>query len=169
MLSSTPLLSLVVGVAVGMDGWMYRIAYTERPEDALAAVQEREFDEDLLSWTDRTDTLPRPTSMAELEEFKERQAFWEFGTGSILDMDRLVDADEEDHDGAVRPLSAAELQQYLSTDRPSASDFEVAIRGALGDYWLQNPDSVRRWCGRYTILYRDGRPDEYVFWGYSGD
>ena len=25
------------------------------------------------------------------------------------------------------------------------------------------------WTGRYTVLYRDGRPDELAFWGISGD
>src|SRR4051794_28802792 len=119
-----------------MSGWLYRAAYKERPEEVLAELQECEFADDEFYWTDN---VPQPASLDALVKFKESQRFWEFGTASILDMDRLVEAGEEgeeDHDGAIRLLTNAEVRQYLGSDRPTAPDFESAIDGPLFDYWM---------------------------------
>ena len=79
-------------------------------------------------------------------------------------MDSLLPVDTEDGGGTLRPLSSQEVRELLGTDLPGAGDFETAhdSSGVLGVADV-------RWSGRYTVLYRDGRPDELAFWGISSD
>jgi hypothetical protein len=161
---------------MGASGWSYRVPFEEDARRAFLALQERELAGDDLYWQEedeeeedeefRSEVPPRPTSLAQLAEIKddERYHFWEWGTHSILDMDRLEPADAEDHDGGVRLLSPAEVRDLLGSDRPTADDFEAAY-ARLGDLGVARFG----WTGRYTVLYRDGRPDELAFCGISGD
>lgn len=159
---------------MGASGWSYRVAFDDDAERAFFALQQRELVGDDWLWNDddsqegdaAVDGGRRPTSLSELAEAKEDEdlEFWTWGTHSILDMDRLVAADAEDHDGTVRALSAVEVRRLFGSERPTGDAFEAAY---LADGSLGVADST--WSGRYTVLYRDGAPDEWVFWGISGD
>lgn len=55
----------------------------------------------------------------------------------------------------------------FGTRQPSAAGFDHVYRpapaGPLGDLMGE------RWTGRSMVIYRDGTPDEFCFWGCSGD
>jgi hypothetical protein len=160
---------------MGGSLWSYRVPFDRDVLAAFRALQERELAGDSFYWPEeedddlgeefRTAVPPRPASLEELARIKDddRYEFWAWGTHSILDMDRLQPTHLEDHDGTVRPLSPREVQVLIGSKRPTAEEFEAAHAGPgrLGVGLL--------WSGRYTVLYRDGHPDELAFWGISGD
>jgi hypothetical protein len=108
--------------------------------------------------------LPRPTTLDQLAELMEREEFWEEGTHTILDLDTLIAASDQDHDGSLRPLADGEVREVFGTDRPTPADFIQACAGGMGSMFNE-----RRWSGWYTVLYSRGDPEEYAFWGISGD
>jgi len=79
------------------------------------------------------------------------------GTQSILDLDRI--SDEPDF-GAVTPLPASALQDHFGTDRPTRS----MVERNMGFF-----EELDRGQGTSIILFRDGRPSEILFAGYSYD
>jgi hypothetical protein len=161
---------------MGASGWDYRVPYAGSVEAALFTVQEKVLASGDFLWPweefdpDEDEMVPRPTSMAELNAAKGQETFWDAGTHTILDVDRMV-AGDNDEIGGIRPLTEDELVKWFGSVAPSAADFErvpmylqrVHETGTLGDL------TETRWTGRSMVLYRDGKPDEVVFWGYSGD
>ena len=131
---------------------------------ALKALQVRVFEDGDYYWhgewaPDRT-TLP-PT----VKELWSDEWTQEAGTHSVLDVDRVVDVDDEDDFGTVRPLSDVEVPHYFGTVRPTEADFEGAYREGTADTSVGE-----RWTGRCTVLYSPaGHPVEIAFWGVSGD
>ena len=91
---------------------------------------------------------------ASIEDALEASA--EEGTRSILDLDHV--ADEPDF-GAVTPLDDEFLEELYGTTRPT--------RDQVMD--LEFLEEVERGHGVLITIYRDGRPDEYMFAGYSYD
>jgi hypothetical protein len=162
------------GVSMGASGWDYRVPFAGGLRKSFAAVQEQELADDGYLWPWETfapslvdyEAPARPTSMAELDVAKQMEAFWDAGTHSILDLDRMI-AGDGDEVGAIRPLTSAELDQVFGTQQPSAADFDrVHVNGPsgpLGDL------AGQRWTGRCMVIYKDGIPDEMYFWGFSGD
>jgi hypothetical protein len=100
------------------------------------------------------------TSMAELNEAKNTEAFWDEGTHSVLDMMTFSDPDGQDETATLRLLRDGEVRAMFGHDHPTEADFTRFIAGD----WM-----VNRWEGRGTVLYRDGNPDGLAFWGISGD
>jgi len=161
---------------MGASGWDYRVPYAGSVETALFAVQEQVLASGDFLWPwdeyepDEDDIVARPTSMAELNAAKEQETFWDAGTHTILDVDHMA-AGDDDEIGGIRPLTEDELTKWFGSVEPSAADFEripmylqrMHEKGTLGDL------TETRWTGRSMVLYRDGKPDEVVFWGYSGD
>jgi hypothetical protein len=159
---------------VGASGWDYRVPHVGNVEQTLIAAQEQVLagGDYIWPWGDLDpgefddDILPRPRSLTELEAARETDEFWEEGTHSILDIDRIISTDS-DEVGAIRPLNAAELTQVFGTEHPSATDFDRVYRpGPAGPLEDLLGD---RWCGRSMVIFRDGTPDEVFFWGCSGD
>lgn len=161
---------------MGASGWDYRVPYAGSVETAFLAVQERVLASGDFLWPweefdpDEDEVVARPTSMAELNAAKEEETFWEAGTHTILDVDRVVTGDV-DQIGGIRPLTEDELVTWFGSVEPSAADFE-----RVPMYLQRGPETatlsdltVTRWTGRSVVLYRDGEPDEVVFWGFSGD
>jgi hypothetical protein len=79
------------------------------------------------------------------------------GTRSILDLDHVSDEPEY---FAVTPLSEQVLQQLYGTTQPTRSMVEKDM-----DFL----DDIERGQGVSIVLYKDGRPDEIFFAGYSFD
>jgi hypothetical protein len=164
---------------VGASGWDYRVPYADSVEATLIAVREQVLisGEYIWPWDDDPEDLdedegaPRPSSLAELAAAKEIEDFWDEGTHTILDIDRIVAADDNDDNqvGAIVPLSPAELHQVFGTEQPSASDFDRRYKsGLVGQLDLSNLLG-ERWSGRSLVIYKDGSPAEVFFWGFSGD
>ena len=168
---------------MGASGWDYRVRFVKSVQESLVALQADvlarndyiwpwEFDsEDLeeLEELEDDEIIPRPTSLADLAAAKRVEEFWEEGTHSILDVERVTRADGPDEFAAIRPLTAPELAQVFGTERPTAADFDPVRApgpsGPLEDF--MGP----RWSGRSLVIYGDDResPVEVYFWGYSGD
>jgi hypothetical protein len=158
---------------VGASGWDYLVPYQPDAEAAFRQLQEQVLESGEFLWREEY-YGPRPTTRWQLAAIKDRVEFWEEGTHSILDMDRIVPADDEDHDGTVRPLAPDEVQHYFGTDRPTEADFDRAYRYTPGTdilEWSRHSlfADLRRWSGRYTILYDGGQPQQIIFFGCSGD
>jgi hypothetical protein len=79
------------------------------------------------------------------------------GTRSILDLERI--ATEPDF-GAVVPLGADVLEELYGTSQPSRAMVEVNM-----DFF----EDIERGQGIYLVVYKEGRPDEILFAGYSYD
>jgi hypothetical protein len=99
-------------------------------------------------------------SMAELNEARNTEEFWDEGTHSILDMMTFSDPAGRDDIAVLRLLRDDEVRVSFGHDQPTGADFERFIAGD----WM-----VNRWEGRATVLYRAGNPDSLAFWGISGD
>jgi hypothetical protein len=146
---------------VGASGWSYVVTYEGDPAAELAALRETAFAEDDLFWYDDDDPRgPKPATLAELDSLRETEEYWEVGAHSILDMDRIIASGDEDHDGTVRQLPESEAQELFGTTTPTREQFEQVEE--------RIPD-IRRWSGRYQLLYSDDKPTEIAFWGFSGD
>jgi hypothetical protein len=159
---------------MGASGWHYVAPYQEDATQALLNLQraliasgdyyhgtprEELEDPDEPGWG----TYYQFNSLDDLVAAKETDDFWEQGTHSILDIDRIIDAGQPDEAGAIVFLSTNSVVQSLGNERPTRSDFE-RVRPAL----LQNAE-FPSWSGRCAVLYQDGQPHELAFWGFSGD
>jgi hypothetical protein len=124
---------------VGASGWDYRVPYAGSVEQTLITVQEQDLagGDYIWPWEDIDpdefdgEILARPQSLAELNTAKETEEFWEEGTHSILDIDRII-ANGTDEVGAIRPLESAELTQVFGTENPSAAGFDRVYRPRTG-------------------------------------
>jgi hypothetical protein len=161
---------------VGASGWDYQAPYAGSVEATLIAVQEQVLMSDDYIWPwedmgdpeyrDEDEAVPRPSSLAELNAAKEIEEFWDEGTHTILDVNRVIVGDDDQAE-AIRPLSSTELNRVFGTEQPSAADFDRVYQpgpgGPLGDLCGE------RWTGRSMVIYKDGTPAEVYFWGFSGD
>ena len=161
---------------MGASGWDYLAPYAGSVEATLIAVQEQvlmsgdyiwpwdEIDPD--DYLDEVEVVPRPSSLAELAAAKEIAEFWDEGTHTILDIDRVYAAGD-DPDGAIFPLTPAELNRVFGTSsRPQPTSTACTSRGPGGPL---GGLTGGRWSGRSMVIYKDGTPAEVCFWGFSGD
>jgi hypothetical protein len=79
------------------------------------------------------------------------------GTRSILDLDHVAEVPDF---CAVAPLPDEVLEELYGTTQPTRAMVEPNM-----DFW----EDMERGQGVYIILYRDGKPDEICFAGYSFD
>jgi hypothetical protein len=105
--------------------------------------------------------MPRPSASAGLDAAKDSDLFWDVGTHSILDTDKVTDGDEDEF-GAIRAPTALERHDLFGSERPSAADFDRVHRRGDVDFPLEGVLGDR-WTGRSVVLYRDGVPDEVYF------
>lgn len=159
---------------MGASGWDYRVPYVGSVEKTFIAVQEQILADGgyIWPWEDIDpdfvdgEPLPRPSSLEALRVAKVLEEYWEEGTHTLLDIDRVISG-EGDEFGAVRLLVADELSRLFGTEQPTAADFDRVYRSSsegplldlLGD----------RWSGRSMVIYDNGSPAEVFFWGSSGD
>jgi hypothetical protein len=140
---------------MGASEWSYVVPLDADVASAFLRLRERVFAEGDYYWPDRS----RPATLAELDASRERPEFWETGTHSILDVDRLIDSDHQDEEGTVRPLSEEDARDVFGTATPTRREFDEAWRSV---------ESTRLWSGQYLVLFDDKGPAEVAFWGWSG-
>ena len=146
---------------MGASGWSYVVEYRGDPMAALAELRYTTLSRGDYFWDGDSEEHigRRPASLAELDSLRETDEFWEIGTHSVLDVDRVVGGDQ-DVEGTVRQLTAAEAREMFGTATPTRAQFEALSNGLpYGE----------RWSGLCQVLYRDGHPTEIAFWGSSGD
>lgn len=86
------------------------------------------------------------------------------GTGTVLDLGRLIGEDQPDAFATLRPMGPGEFRSRLGiARRPTYADF---IDGYAMDK-LPNPES--RGSARCAVLYRDEKPSQIVYWGLTPD
>src|SRR4051812_15279752 len=150
---------------MGASGWDYTQPFDTDLQTTLNALRRRVFDEGTYFWFD---SVPRPASLAELDEMFSSEPDFESpdfetlldvvgsGTHSILDV-RTVGPR-----GDVQPLNEADTVALFSTTTPSSQDF-----GCVDLYRLTSG----RWSGGFCVaLHTPGGDVEAVgFWGISGD
>lgn len=140
---------------MGASAWHYVVGYRPDTESAFAELQETvladgKYYHGLGTWS----------SMAELNEARHTERFWEEGTHSILDMMSISGPDGEDDIAVLRLLRDDEVRALFGHDQPTNSDFE---RFTAAEW------DINRWEGRATVLYQGGQPHGLAFWGISGD
>ena len=147
---------------MGAEPYYYFVEYHEDVENALQELRQREFTAgrynpaaDFLSFPVDPD-VPGPGAQHEsIEEAIE--ASDADGTRSILDL--LTAGDEPDFCVACR-LPEETLLDLYDTTEPT----HEMIERDMGFF-----EDLERGHGIYTIVYRDGKPDELFFAGYSFD
>lgn len=141
---------------MGASAWHYVVGYRPDVEVAFAELQET-----VLAGGDYYDReVGTFASMAELNEMRNTEDFWEAGTHSILDMMTFTGPDAQDEIAALRLLRDDEVRALFGHDQPTNSDFERFT----DEVW-----DLERWQGRATVLYQAGQPHGLAFWGISGD
>ncbi|HWT87092.1 MAG TPA: hypothetical protein VN177_15080 [Myxococcales bacterium] len=150
---------------MGASGWHYVALYQEDTTQALVDLQRA-----LIASGDYYHGTPREElddpdepgwgtyyQFDGLVAARETDEFWEQGTHSILDIDRIIDAGQPDEAGAIALLPTDSTVRLLGSARPTRSDYERA-RPAL----LQNAE-FPTWSGRCAVIYHDGQPHELAF------
>src|SRR3954471_22188383 len=114
------------GTAVGRSGWDYVVEYRGDPAGALAELRAATLAGGDFYWEDESEEQigPRPETLADLDALRESDEFWEIGTHSVLDVDRLIASDERDGDGTVRLLTEQEAIDFFGTATPTRQQFE---------------------------------------------
>jgi hypothetical protein len=132
---------------MGAEPWEYFVPYEKDVQSALDKLKEREFQAGRYRYVEE-----KPATIEEAREIADAD-----GTGSILDMDRI--GDEPDF-GVVVPLPAERLVELFGTEQPTRAMMEANL-----DFF----EEIERGQGVYIIAYRDGKPAEIFFGGYSYD
>ena len=159
---------------MGASGWEYRVAFTGSLAETFVAAQQEVLASGSFIWPWESidpdyvsEVVPRPTSLAALAEAKQFEEFWDEGTHTILDVERIWAEGDEGDFGAIRPLTAAELIANFGAEHPSVAEFDRVHRsgpsGPLADLMGQ------KWSGRIMAIYADAVPAEVYIWGWSGD
>lgn len=147
---------------MGASGWGYIIPLAD-PRAAFDAARRQTLagGEFYPYWEDADDLGGQPAGVEELDAVKEQEEFWEIGTHSILDMDRLMGPSDEDHDGTVRRLPDDLAIATFGTATPTLDQFIAVQRTDL--------PVRRRWSGFFIPIVHDGQATHVAFWGFSGD
>ncbi len=147
---------------MGGEPWYYFVPYQADINGALQSLRRREFQAGRYNPVTPFLEFPVDASApgpgaqhASIEDaIEDADAD---GTRSILDMERV--ADEPDY-GAVTPLSDDDLVDLFGTSKPTREMIE------------SNEDlfeALERGQGVYIVAYRDDKPSEIFFAGYSFD
>ena len=135
---------------MGATGWAYFAKYKKDLGAVLEGLREETFRAKKFY---SVDPKAKPATIEELQEMNAEE-----GTHSILDIGAIADTASF---GVAAPLPKDELVALLGTDKP---DHKLVAAKA------HDLQTVRtRWEGTYVIVYKDGKPDEVFFTGFSGD
>jgi hypothetical protein len=149
---------------MGGEPWMYFVPYQSDVSKALRELRYREFAagryypavDRLWNMMPIGPNSPSPgASHASIEDAM--QAAGEDGTKSILDMMRVS---EEPAIFAVSPMDEEALVESFGSPEPTRAEVEDSP-----EFF----DGIERGQGVYAVVYKDGRPDEILFAGYSFD
>jgi hypothetical protein len=147
---------------MGASPYFYFVEYNPDVEAALHELREREFRAGRYNPAESFPSFPvdpqapspgaRHRSIAEAMEDSDAD-----GTRSILDLDHVS---EEPEFYAVSPLDGEVLEALYATTQPTRAMIEEN---------MEFFEDIERGHGIYIIVYKDGRPDEILFAGYSFD
>ena len=149
---------------MGAEPYFYFVDYQPDIDAALRELRRREFQAGrynpvmptLLHLLPIGPDSPAPGAQhSSIEEAVE--AAMENGTRSILDLDHVSETPEY---CAVTPLSDEYLARLYGTAQPTREMVEPD---------MEFLEDVERVHGVYIVLYKDGKPDELLFAGYSAD
>jgi hypothetical protein len=132
---------------MGAEPWDYFVPYEEDVQEALEKLRQREFRAGRYRGSEY-----HPATIEEVLENMD-----EDGTASILDITHIA---EEPDFFAVTPLPSEELVRLFGTDQPTREMIERDM-----DFY----EDINRGQGVYIIAYKDGKPSEIFFGGYSFD
>jgi hypothetical protein len=132
---------------MGAEPWDYFVPYEEDVQQALEKLRLREFRAGRYRGAEE-----HPATIEEAFENME-----EDGTASILDITHIADEPEF---FAVAPLPPGELARLFGTDKPTREMIERNM-----DFY----EEIDRGQGIYIVAYKDGKPSEIFFGGYSFD
>lgn len=146
---------------MGASPWVYFVPYQSDVAQAFETLREREFTagryypamEELPVVIDPSVEGPGCQHPSIRDAFRSAGAC---GTRSILDM---VGTSEEAEICTVSPLEDEILIDLYETEKPTYEQ----VRD------LQALDSLDRLQGCYVIVYREDKPDQIMFAGYSAD
>jgi hypothetical protein len=147
---------------MGAEPYFYFVKFNPDVNAALQELREREFEAGRYNPVIRHLEFPisadSPSPGAQHKSIRHAlKAADADGTRSILDLDHVSAKPDF---SAVTPLPAEELDRLFGTQQPTHEMIE------------QNEDlfeGIERGQGVYIIAYKDGRPDELFFAGYSCD
>ncbi len=146
---------------MGGDPYWYFVKYNKDINQVLQELREREFKAGRYSpvtWLEfpLKENTPSPGPQhASIEEALESSA--PDGTRSILDMMRI--GNEPDCCVAV-PADEELLEEIYGTTKPTREMIESN---------MDIIDDLNRGCGLYVVVYKEGKPSEIFFAGYSFD
>ena len=151
---------------MGAELYCYYVQYQPDLDAALRELRQREFEAGRYNPVIPFPEFPpgpdspvpgaqHPTIEAAMEDAAEE------GTRSILDLHYISESIEH---FAVTPLDDATLRALFGTERPTREMIEESE--GLWDFF---EDELDRAQGIAITVYRDGRPDEIYFAGFSVD
>jgi hypothetical protein len=147
---------------MGSEPYYYFVEYNPDIDAALQDLREREFRAGRynpvmphIGFPIRADSPAPGPEHDSIEEALE--AADADGTRSILDLDHVS---EEPDFCAVSPLPSEDLERIFGTTQPTRE----MIEGGSELF-----ESVERGQGVYIVIYKNNRPDELYFLGYSFD
>jgi hypothetical protein len=158
------------------SGWAYFTPYQPDINKALQDLRQKEFEAgsyhfpvELHLSVEEYESMSKEAldaRIAELKEIQERpRSIQELlrinadaGTHSIIDIESISDVPDF---GTAAPLSEQQLLRLFNTEKPTRPMIEAKADELEGLRY--------RWQGTYVIVYKDGRPDEIYFTGFSGD
>jgi len=132
---------------MGAEAWEYFVPYELDIGAALAKLRQREFEAGRFNGSETNPATPE-------EAFENSSPD---GTRSILD---ITQVSEEPDFCSVAPLPRETLFQLYDTDKPTREMIEANM-----DFY----EDIERGQGIYIITYKEGRPSEIFFGGYSFD
>ena len=163
---------------MGASSWDYFVPHQQSIENALNELREQvfrsgkfflrpqmeinpdsfadapeEIREQVLAWIEREKSFSQPTTLKALIDWNGEE-----GTHSIIDVEHVSPIPAF---GSASPFSTNQLIEIFGTDKPERSMIEQ-----------QKSEIARmrkRWEASYIVVYKDGKPDEIFFSGYSGD
>ena len=146
---------------MGAHPYWYFTRYDPDVDAALQALRRREFEAGRYNpatrFIDFSVDPPRPSPGAQHPSIEHaREAADADGTRSILDIDTVGASPDF---GVAAPLGDAALEELYGTTEPTRAMVENM------DFF----EPIERGQAVYIILYKDGRPDELLFAGYSYD
>jgi hypothetical protein len=147
---------------MGAEPYFYFVKYQADLDRALQELRRREFQagryfpamEHLRFPVDASSAAPGARHASIEEAFEDADAD---GTRSILDLSKIS---QEPEFGAVTPLPASVIKQYFGTTEPTREMIERNM-----DFF----DDLDRGHGASIVVFKDGRPSEIFFAGYSYD
>ena len=132
---------------MGAEPWSYFVPFESSVDAALQKLRQRVFESGAFRGSGMKPATPEE-AVANMEAD---------GTASILDITGVSDSPDF---FSVCPLPDTQLSSLYGTPQPTHEMIE-----SNSDFY----EDIERGQGIYIVVYRDGKPDEYFFAGYSFD